>query len=155
MRPFLRLHLFVLCFLGFRLLASGQELDTTMWVTDEAVHAIVKNGNTLYLGGNFSYVGPSTGNGVLLDKLNGSVLESRFPRVEGIISSAVTDGKGGWFIAGEFASVQHIAQPYLAHILVDGTLDQSWRPGILTRTVWQESSPLRATPFTWAEVSPR
>jgi hypothetical protein len=47
MRRFLRFHLFILCFPGLRLLASGQELDTTMWVTDEAVRTIVKNGNTL------------------------------------------------------------------------------------------------------------
>jgi hypothetical protein len=62
-----------------------------------------------------------------VNNVSGGLLEGRFPKVEGIIYSAVTDGKGGWFIAGEFTSVQNISQPYLAHIFADGTLDQSWR----------------------------
>jgi hypothetical protein len=53
----------------------AQERDTTMWVTNGAVHAISRNENIIYLGGSFSYVGPSTGSGVLLDEVDGKLIK--------------------------------------------------------------------------------
>jgi hypothetical protein len=56
----------LLCLLAtFTLLVPGvaQEADTTMWGTDGMVNAICRSGNTIYLGGQFSYVGPNTGVG--------------------------------------------------------------------------------------------
>jgi hypothetical protein len=40
--------------------------------------------------------------------------------------SIVSDGHGGWFIAGEFACVGTVRVPGIAHLRPDGRLDPSW-----------------------------
>ncbi len=42
-------------------------------------------------------------------------------------SSLVSDGHGGWFIAGGFACVGRVRVPGIAHLHPDGRLDTSWR----------------------------
>ena len=44
--------------------AAAQQVKSGLWVTDGSVNAIVRNGNTVYIGGSFTQVGPSTGGGV-------------------------------------------------------------------------------------------
>jgi hypothetical protein len=41
------------------------------WVTNGKVSAIVRTANTVYIGGEFTYVGPCTGYGVPLDATTG------------------------------------------------------------------------------------
>lgn len=48
----------------------------------------------------------------------------------GIITSAVPDGEGGWFIAGAFTAVDSTPRAHLAHIGPDGSLDPSWTPSL-------------------------
>jgi outer membrane protein assembly factor BamB len=47
--------------------------------------------------------------------------------VDGPITAAVSDGSGGWFIAGGFSVVDGHARPNLAHVRADGSLDSRWR----------------------------
>lgn len=42
-------------------------------------------------------------------------------------SSVVSDGHGGWFIAGRFACVGRVRVPGIAHLHPGGSLDTSWR----------------------------
>ncbi len=37
------------------------EIRTDTWVTNGTVSTVVQSGNTIYLGGDFTYVGPTTG----------------------------------------------------------------------------------------------
>ena len=39
--------------------ASSQAIDSTLWVTDGRVSAIASAGPTLYIGGQFTSVGPA------------------------------------------------------------------------------------------------
>ena len=62
--------------------ATAQVVDTTLWVTNGNVRTAILSGSTLYLGGEFSVVGPSTGGGVPLSATTGSILPP-FPKVLG------------------------------------------------------------------------
>jgi uncharacterized repeat protein (TIGR01451 family) len=133
MRILLPVFLFILY--AFSVKAQIQEMDTTMWGVNGSVHAIVRSGNTVYLGGFFDYVGPRTGPSAIVNALDGKlispVLSSRnaINFSDGLILTSVADGKGGWFIGGSFTATQgDISIKHLIHILADGRLDVLWNP---------------------------
>ncbi|MCZ7557018.1 MAG: immunoglobulin domain-containing protein [Bacteroidia bacterium] len=109
--------------------AYGQTIQQNLWETNGTVSATVyeQSSNTVYIGGNFSYVGPHTGNGVALDATSG-IRDAAFPKVNGLILAAVSDGSGGWFIGGTFTSVGGVPRNGIAHILPNKTLNPSWNP---------------------------
>jgi trimeric autotransporter adhesin len=97
------------------------------WVTDGAVYAIVDNSTTVYIGGDFAYVGPNTGYGVPIDSSTASP-SANYPKVNGTIYAAVPDGSGGWYIGGDFTMVGTLARNRIAHILGSGAVESSWDP---------------------------
>jgi len=107
--------------------AVAQTIDTTLWATDGAVGAVVQSGDTIYIGGSFSRVGPATGGGVLLSGATAAVIQP-LRRVAGQVHVAVPDGSGGWFLGGRFAAVGGLARHNLAHVLADGSV-ADWDPG--------------------------
>ncbi len=108
--------------------AVAQEVDTTMWATNGEVHAIARRGNNIYLGGNFSYVGPPTGGGVVLNTTDGKRTGAPLLHVVGMVIASIPDGRGGWYIGGSFSAVQGVERTSLAHILADGRVDRAWNP---------------------------
>jgi hypothetical protein len=84
--------------------ASAQIVSPSMWETNGIVESIAHSGNTVYIGGYFTYVGPHTGGGVPLDGTSGQTVPV-FPMVEGVVHDAEPDGSGGWYIAGRFQTV--------------------------------------------------
>lgn len=107
---------------------EAQEVDTTLWCFSpgDRVLAIARMNHTLYLGGNFLYVGPSTGAGVPFD-VETSKPARRYARVVGVVETSLADGAGGWYIGGLFTSVGGIPRRNLAHIAADGTVF-AWDP---------------------------
>lgn len=105
----------------------AQALRPEFWVTDGTVSAVATSGNTVYLGGNFTTVGPATGAAALLDSVTGAPL-APFSGVVASVLAAVSDGAGRWYIGGSFTSVQGQVRTHLARILADGTLGR-WNPG--------------------------
>ena len=93
-----------------------------IWVTNDRVSAIVPNRNKVYIGGNFTYVGPNTGCGVVLDTVAGT-LRTPFPRVNNTVRAAISDNNGGWYIGGDFTKVGNRARNYIAHIFSNNTVD--------------------------------
>src|SRR3712207_1113913 len=123
--------LFFICFSFLSISLKAQELDSTMWVVDGTVSAIVRDSNTIFLGGNFNYVYPNTGGGATINLSDGRLSnEDRFPQVNGVVYVSLPDGKGGWFIGGNFTMVYGIKRIGLAHILADNSLDTNWNPDI-------------------------
>jgi hypothetical protein len=100
--------------------AIAQVVNGDLWVTDGPVNAIVLEGNTIYIGGDFRTVGPATGGGVILDPLTGMVIPQS-PKVAGQVFAAVSDGSGGWYIGGDFKVVGGVPRTNLAHIEPNST----------------------------------
>ncbi len=115
--------------------------DTTMWIaanpaaTSNVVRAMeYAPDGTLYLGGDFTYVGPPTGgHGIISndgtgDGMADGTMEGAYPYVDGYVNAtvAVGDGSGDFFIGGLFTSVGGVARANLARINADGTLDTAW-----------------------------
>src|SRR5512140_2320816 len=88
----------------FAIPAGAQVVRSDFPVVNSVVNAMVRSGNTLYLGGGFTRIGPASGGGVPLDSTSGAPLAG-FPKVAGIVQAVVPDGAGGWFIGGAFTSV--------------------------------------------------
>lgn len=86
---------------------------------------------TLYLGGVFTHVGTVTGSGVALNKQTGRVANGDFSIIEGRVNVVISDGAGGWYIGGRFTRLGNRAvQTAVAHVLADGSVDETWQPGI-------------------------
>ena len=97
------------------------------WIVDGAVRVVVTTGTTTYIGGDFTNVGPNTGQGVSFVRSTGS-LQLPYLKINGKVRAAAPDGSGGWYIGGNFTKVGRVPRYYIAHILPDGTLDHSWNP---------------------------
>lgn len=108
--------------------AAAQAVDPRLWSTDPGwtVTAIARSENTLYFGGSFKSVGPSTGGGVPVSERNGTPA-SVYPKVAGEVAEVISDGHGGWFIGGTFTGVGGLPRRNLAHILADGSV-ADWNP---------------------------
>ena len=96
--------------------------------TNGQVFAFAREGNTLYLGGRFSRVGPVTGAGLRLDAGSGSRQGTPL-NIAGTVSAAISDGGGGYYVGGNFTAVAGVARQNLAHITAAGTLDTAWVAG--------------------------
>jgi hypothetical protein len=83
----------------------------------------------LYLGGDFTRIGLTSGHGVALDATTGRPSIANYPVVSGGgVSAAAPDGAGGWFIGGDFLRVGNVDRKYLAHVKADGSLDTTFAP---------------------------
>ncbi|MBI5773956.1 MAG: hypothetical protein HZA89_09480, partial [Verrucomicrobia bacterium] len=89
------------------------------------VNAILEHSNVVYIGGAFSQVATNTGHGMFINASNGAPLGVP-PRFERDVFDAVPDGAGGWFVAGDFQTVDNTPKFRLAHILPDRTLDPNF-----------------------------
>ena len=98
-----------------------------LWVPNGPVNAAVASGHgSIYLGGEFTQIGPYTGHGVALDE-EAEPIGTR--AVKGDVYAAVPDGNGGWYIGGNFERVGAVVRRRLAHISKTGAVDPDWNPG--------------------------
>src|SRR5262245_40695127 len=104
----------------------------TTWIPSGAaasglgtILAMERVGNTLYVAGDFTYFGPHTGSGVVLDQDSGA--PKRGATVTGgHVQASLPDGSGGWYIGGDFTAVNEVPRERLAHLLADGSLDPAF-----------------------------
>ncbi|HEV7862494.1 MAG TPA: delta-60 repeat domain-containing protein, partial [Acidimicrobiia bacterium] len=88
-------------------------------------------GNTMYVGGEFTSLAPTTALAGAIDGQSGAP-QPGFPKVDsGVVNVATSDGKGGWFVGGSFPTLNNVQVNGLAHILADGSLDSSFTPALV------------------------
>lgn len=93
---------------------------------NDGINAIVELGNTVYIGGSFTVVGPYTGTGVPIDASSG-VPVAGFPKVNGQVHAVIPDGSGGWYIGGFFTNVGGLVRNRVAHIDASNNVT-AWNP---------------------------
>src|SRR4030095_15996765 len=82
----------------------AQAVDPKLFITNGTVNAVVRSGGTLYVGGQFTRVGPATGSGVPLAPSGAAA--SAFPKVAGgFVNAVAADGSGGGDIGGGVVAV--------------------------------------------------
>lgn len=92
---------------------------------DGPVTALTKAGGKIIAGGGFNGVGATAyGNGAIF-AANGAVSAPGL-QIEGSVDAAVSDGAGGWYIAGSFSKINGVARANLARINADGSL-HAWQ----------------------------
>src|SRR4051812_37610845 len=134
--------------------AAVDSTPETSYVTNGIVSAVARTANTIYLGGEFSQVGPRTGPWVALSTSGTGTVdatqpqvyggeqtdpegsqcsiryESGFCRHAGAVYATVSDGAGGFYLGGKFSAVGGVARENLAHVRADGSVDPSWHPSV-------------------------
>jgi trimeric autotransporter adhesin len=96
------------------------------WVVNGSVTALAVSGHTLYLGGGFTQVSPRSGP---LVAFSASGARLGFPVVEGgTVHAVVGDGKGGWFVGGDFTRIGGIACANLAHLTATFAVEPRFCP---------------------------
>lgn len=81
----------------------GQIVDSTLWqVGGGAVNTMLKDGNTMYLGGSFTSVSSNTGCFSVLNESQIKPALNKFQLTPGVVYAIISDENGGWFIGGDF-----------------------------------------------------
>ncbi len=98
------------------------------WVADGDVlaSALSADGRVLYIGGEFTRVGPRSGHFVPVEAASGANLP--FAPVNGRVRAQVPDGSGGWYLGGSFVAIGAVPIRYLAHVDADGRVDTGFLP---------------------------
>ena len=105
----------------------AQTVHASLWGANGNVLAATRSGNTLYIGGSFSAVGPNSGGGVPVNQYDGEPIRP-YPRIAGSVNAVIPDGAGGWYVGGQFTGVGDQPRSNLAHILANGSV-AAWDPG--------------------------
>ena len=129
--------LFCVNFLAFQngMQAQAPVLKPSSWVSNGSIETVVKEGNTIYLGGNFTSIGKNTPFAAEID-INTLNLNVAFPKPNNAVFASVPDGNGGWYIGGSFTEIDGQERKGLAHIGSDGTLLSDFENAKIGGTVY-------------------
>lgn len=98
------------------------------WSVNGPVDALLVSGHTLYVGGQFTQITPRTGPLLAVSSSTGTPLRA-FPSLVGNGVYAITgDGKGGWFVGGDFRRIGGVACTNLAHVTAGMAVDPHFCP---------------------------
>jgi hypothetical protein len=102
-------------------------LDHT-FVTNGGVTTTLVDGNTLYLGGSFTYVGQRSGGFALVSADTGAWNKSLPQTAGGAIFTIIPDGGGGYFVGGDLRAADSMRLRGLAHLTAAGAWDPKFAP---------------------------
>jgi len=108
-------------------LLPSTEPREDFWFPDGPVHAILATNGVVYIGGDFESVSrantPTSGG---FDRFSGS-LDPDLPAINGAVHAIAPDGRGGWFVGGQFTLVDGQPRSNLVRLMPDKTVDPNWR----------------------------
>lgn len=107
--------------------AQSTQPQPNMWVADKTVQDVQWLDGSLYVGGEFTRVGPQTGGASPIDLATGALVPG-FPVTNGAVYAVEPDGEGGWFIGGDFTTVGGVPRNRIARVRSDFTVDPTWDP---------------------------
>lgn len=93
----------------FNSFSRSQTVRENMPVADGRVEAIVRDGNTIYLGGSFLGLGPNVPYGSSINTTTG-LPDLDFAKPDDAVYAVASDGAGGWYIGGDFTHVGGVAR---------------------------------------------
>ena len=108
-------------------IASAQAIRSDGYVADGIVRTVVRDGDRIYIGGDFTRIGLPYGGAVASDAVTGELVG--FPNVCGNVYTIVPDGIGGWYLGGAFVFVDGAPRVNLAHLEADHTVSD-WIPAV-------------------------
>jgi hypothetical protein len=132
---------FFLSFLLISLLASSSasaasaalSTDPTVILpsANESIAKVIAGpNNTYFIGGSFSFIGEYAPN-LTSFTISTKERDIDFPTIDdGFAQAIISDGAGGYFIGGNFTSVEGVFKRDLAHITADGSIDNDWTANI-------------------------
>ncbi len=107
-------------------LAKGQSPDLSFWDTNGDVRCFEIKGDTLFVGGDFTHVGPFTGGLLPVDATTGASAPS-FGIIDGDVNAVVSDGAGGWYVGGsgriDTINLCNLPVGFVRHLLPDHSID--------------------------------
>src|SRR5215470_10160283 len=95
---------------------SGQPADEPLVdrvAFDGGVWAFAENDQVLYIGGLFTAAGPCVGGGAPVSPVTGQTVPG-FPRINGSVKQAISDGTGGLFLGGSFTKAGTLGRQNVA-----------------------------------------
>jgi hypothetical protein len=95
------------------------------YVTDGIVYTVTSDSDWVYLGGLFRKVGIHTGRSSAISATDGKS-DQTWPLFDNDVNSIISDGNGGYFVAGRFLKVNGILDQYIVHLNSDYSLDENW-----------------------------
>lgn len=119
-------------------LPAFSPLDVDYWGVfggSATVNSMEIYGNELILGGSFTSLGPNVGSTYYLDTYTGKIIsnfECPFLKLNDIAKAVVSDGSGGYYIAGNFTYARGIQFQNIVHMLPNCKLDLNFRPNPVT-----------------------
>jgi hypothetical protein len=93
------------------------------YVTDAEVWTSLVHNSNLYIGGDFTRVGPYQSRLAMLNTTTGAESATPIPTANNSINNVISDGDGGWFVGGNFTVIGDLPRLRIAHILEDGSVD--------------------------------
>lgn len=114
--------------LSHRLSAQSETHRRTAWMPDSPVDRVDHSNGYTMLSGSFTSVGKYTGYAASTDVATGQIVDESMPKVNGEVYDIISDGNGGWYIAGYFETVDTVRVRHLVHIRSDKSIDRTWKP---------------------------
>lgn len=97
------------------------------FVVDGWVSAAATDGKTLYMGGQFRYIGERSGELAVVSPDTGARHKVVTEMGGGAVFAMVPDDGGGFYVVGDFRRAGSFTTRALAHLQADGTWDPAWR----------------------------
>lgn len=112
--------------LGAPIPSPAEIVRDPLWITDGEVRCVAYTNNTIFIGGQFSGVGPPLGGAATFDAGNGATIPPYWG-VAGTVHAIVPDGAGGYYLGGAFTGVKGQPRNNLAQVDASGNVTP-WNP---------------------------